>query len=360
MIATEQFSQHVKVGSSCRPQDVLPHPRTLVKWCACALVLLVPGSFVVLALLWLYRRCGLQTLLPKFALAGESRPGLAGYDVASRAGHRHAFVKENVMKTAGTIRKLGRIFALATLVMLPATMPRHAWANAIGVSLSGLGTATIDGVLSPGEWSGAGFIDFAVNIPGGGTTPGRVLVMNNATNLYMAIRFNRNFVDPGNSAAVEFENIHGGRLVEGSDGFILNPSIGFRDLVRSTQAPCPAGVLCSFFDTTLGGTNDGGAALLNDGTFTVYEFSHPLDSADNAHDFSLMPGDTVGFQLFIRMIGAGGQFPDGFGDTSFPFPLFGDIVIVPAPATWLLLAVGLAILIVRSPGAASGETEKRT
>jgi hypothetical protein len=31
-------------------------PRELAKWCAGALVLVLPGSFVVLALLWLYRR----------------------------------------------------------------------------------------------------------------------------------------------------------------------------------------------------------------------------------------------------------------------------------------------------------------
>ena len=32
---------------------------TLPKWCAYALVLLLPGSFEMLALRWLYRRCPL-------------------------------------------------------------------------------------------------------------------------------------------------------------------------------------------------------------------------------------------------------------------------------------------------------------
>ena len=32
----------------------------VAKWCAYALVLLLPGSFVVLALLWLYRRYALR------------------------------------------------------------------------------------------------------------------------------------------------------------------------------------------------------------------------------------------------------------------------------------------------------------
>jgi len=33
----------------------------IAKWCAYALVLLLPGSFVVLALLWLYRRYARNT-----------------------------------------------------------------------------------------------------------------------------------------------------------------------------------------------------------------------------------------------------------------------------------------------------------
>jgi hypothetical protein len=46
--------------------------------------------------------------------------------------------------------------------------------------------------------------------------------------------------------------------------------------------------------------------------------SHPLDSADDAHDFSLSPGDTVGYFLSVRMIAEGASYPDGFGDTDYP------------------------------------------
>ena len=35
-------------------------PRELAKWCAYTLVLLAPGSFIVLPLLWLYRQVALQ------------------------------------------------------------------------------------------------------------------------------------------------------------------------------------------------------------------------------------------------------------------------------------------------------------
>ena len=37
-----------------------PFPRELAKWCAYALLLLAPGSFFVLPLLWLVRRMPLR------------------------------------------------------------------------------------------------------------------------------------------------------------------------------------------------------------------------------------------------------------------------------------------------------------
>ena len=229
-------------------------------------------------------------------------------------------------------------FGIAALVLAAMAVSPRAWAHAPGIVLSGDGTARIDGVIGPGEWASAGCVDFPVNLPEGGTTPGTVCVMNDAVNLYLAIRFARTVVDPGNSASVEFDNDHSeGSTVNGDDIILLNPdkSVGFRDEVRTNAPPCPPGALCGFSDTDLGGTNDGAGAFHNDGTHTVYEFSHPLNSADNAHDFSLTPGSVVGFSLFIRMIDAASRL----ADTYFPtvciacHNLFGDIVIVPSTKT---------------------------
>lgn len=77
MITSDQILRQANHGLARRPQDLLPPPRTMAKWCAGALVLLLPGSFVVLAVLWLYRRCALPSAPPKFAPARASRPGLA-------------------------------------------------------------------------------------------------------------------------------------------------------------------------------------------------------------------------------------------------------------------------------------------
>lgn len=232
------------------------------------------------------------------------------------------------MKRTISVGKTITFLGIMVLVLVVCIVALPVKAHAPGVVLSGLGTASIDGILSTGEWDNADHIDFNVNVPEGGTTPGTVFVMNDATNLYLAIRFTRSVVDPGNTASFRFDNDHdGGLVVTGDDVILINPSIGFRDNVYWGEPPCPPGSMCSFFDTMVGGTNDGTGAFLNDGTSTVYEFSHPLDSADDTHDFSLVPGDTVGFCLFIRIIKTGSV------DTHFPAPTpsppwsYGDIVI---------------------------------
>jgi hypothetical protein len=194
----------------------------------------------------------------------------------------------------------------------------------VSFAITAVATPIIDGVFAAGEW-GDPFRTFDVNLPGGGTTPGELFIRNDATNIYFAVRFRRSIVDPGNSASFEFDNDNSGTLNNGDDGIILNPSVGFRDLVRSDTRPdkseCPG---CSFVDTDFGGTNDGSAAFANDGTYTVYEFSHPLNSGD-VRDFSRSAGQTLGLFVFIRMIRATegpAEFPTDYGDTDFPdFPV---------------------------------------
>ena len=51
------------------PRLTAPSPRELWKYCAYALILLAPGSFVVLPVLWLVRQFGIQA-----SLGGLGRP----------------------------------------------------------------------------------------------------------------------------------------------------------------------------------------------------------------------------------------------------------------------------------------------
>ncbi len=171
-----------------------------------------------------------------------------------------------------------------------------------GVVLSGVGTPTVDGVMAPGEWDAAARIDFAARVPsndGGGTKPGSLLVMNDGTNLYVALRLSQASA-PRGSFVIEFDNDHDGIFFEqGEDGFVANPGTFYTDFFRTTEPPCPAGVVCGLQDAQLGGTNDGRSAT-GDSTF-VYEVSKPLDTADDAHDFSLKRGDTVGFWADVQV-----------------------------------------------------------
>jgi hypothetical protein len=65
--------------------------------------------------------------------------------------------------------------------------------------------------------------------------------------------------------------------------------------------PCQPTYTCiGISDAQVGGTNDGVGVVRNDGTHSFYELSHPLDTADDAHDFSLRFGKRIGFQMFVN------------------------------------------------------------
>ena len=83
--------------------------------------------------------------------------------------------------------KLGVVIASALILV---AMSGSARASG-GVTLRGYGTPVVDGVLSPNEWDAAGHFDFQANrspSEGGGTVPATVFVMNDSTNLYLALR----------------------------------------------------------------------------------------------------------------------------------------------------------------------------
>ncbi|NNM00810.1 MAG: hypothetical protein HKO62_08680, partial [Gammaproteobacteria bacterium] len=179
--------------------------------------------------------------------------------------------------------------------------------------VGGGGTANVDGVISAGEYAGATQLAINVNVPEGGSVPGTVFIQNDAQNLYVAVRYPRAALDARNSLAIEFDSDNSGSLSNFDDGFILNPEIGFSDLVRldSSQTPlCTGGGLCSFLDTDVGGSNDGAAVLANAGGFNVWEFAHPLNTGE-ATDFALAPGNQIGIVIFsIRKIDGGGTLVD--------------------------------------------------
>ncbi len=186
-----------------------------------------------------------------------------------------------------------------------------------GGVLTGLGTPTIDGVRSSGEW------DSAIEIPvfAGALTGSTLLAMNDGNNLYIAL----DVVDPtlaGNDiVAIRFDNSHNGVLDVNDDSTGLMPLNSVNDShfsgISITQ------------DTTI----HGAVATQNDGSNNFIEYSKPLSSGD-VQDFSLSFGDTVGICVTY--------FPDGGAatpDTQFgpncriglSQNLYGDILIATPP-----------------------------
>ena len=192
-------------------------------------------------------------------------------------------------------------------------------------TFSGSGSATVDGTMDAAEWSSAACQSIFVWVPNAGgppvaVTPARFCVMNDVANVYFALKFLQSAPEPGNSLVIEFDLDNDGVMDDGDDVFVVNPAQApmFIDDFRSSTAPgCPPGSMCGFRDIDHGGTNDGQAAFVNDGTFTVYEASHPINSGD-PRDMAKCAGDTVGFFMFLRMIGAGAAYPAGFADTDYP------------------------------------------
>lgn len=207
------------------------------------------------------------------------------------------------------VTRHGRL-ALPACLLATCFSASMARAHAPRISLSGIGTATVDGVMSPGEWNGAAHADFVVDVPaadGGGTTLATLYVMNDESNLYVAVRIKRPSLGGANSVFFEFDNDHDGVREDGDDAF--GASFGgfpatFWDDYRYTcpgATPGSAGCAPSDTDSLAGfpppGTRDGGGAAANDGNHTYVEESHPLDSGDRPHDFDLQAGDTVGFMV---------------------------------------------------------------
>ena len=223
-----------------------------------------------------------------------------------------------------------RAVILSTLLIAGMAFPPAGKAHDPGVSLTGLGTATVDGIMTAGEWDSAGRVNLLVNIPGG-TAPATLFTMNDATNLYFALRIARPAMGTV-SMVVEFDNNHNGAREKGDDAFVINTSpFAAPDVFDVYRYPCAGdpenSAGCSTFDIFDGGTMDVIGAATNDGTYTVIEASRPLNNADDAHDISLNPGDTVGFALFTRIF-----IGSELADTSFPAcsgcsNAFGDIVI---------------------------------
>jgi hypothetical protein len=188
--------------------------------------------------------------------------------------------------------------AAVLAVAVAALSVSAAQADDPGDPLRAYGTAVVDGAQSPGEWEGAAKMNFAVNVPPSGTTPATLYVMNNGVNLYLAVKVGRSDLVSGFN--FWFDNDHDGSYYEEGDDVLILNRFGFVDMFVSMQPPCPPTYTCiGIRDTEVGGTSDGAGVGGSGPDYRFYELSHPLDTPDDGHDFSLRFGKRVSFGLFM-------------------------------------------------------------
>jgi hypothetical protein len=173
-----------------------------------------------------------------------------------------------------------------------ATTTRSA-AAAPGV-LSAFGTPSLDGVEAPGEWNPAARVDFQLKPS---LAPASFLVMNDATNLYVAFRLSGPPSPGWAGVSANFDNDGDGVNSEGDEAIVVNAWQGsFRELYDeyyTTKPPCTASACLGIEDFRTGGTTDSRAASSYAGSATFFEIAQPLNSADNAHDLNLTTGDLI-------------------------------------------------------------------
>jgi outer membrane protein assembly factor BamB len=159
---------------------------------------------------------------------------------------------------------------------------------------------TIDGVISPGEWDDA---DSTVFYMGPSDACRSTLyVKNDFDNLYMVFKIEGVTYGPSGPACdvfrMFFDNDNDGVLNEEGDDILMMSTYGS---IPSFDDQFRTGTGGIGWDTSFGGSTDGQGK----GTHTnptpnatgayTFEMSHPLNSSDDAHDFSLKLGDKVGF-----------------------------------------------------------------
>jgi hypothetical protein len=133
------------------------------------------------------------------------------------------------------------------------------------------------------------------------------------------VRVKQPSLDKVNNVRFDFDNDGSGNVAAGDDAIDYDAGTdAFSDeyltakCANSNQSGCGAEDKVS---------QDGAAAVGNDGTWTVYELSHPL-AGTPGEDFIRAAGDPLGFYLTLR-VGNGAQ-----GNTQWPgFRVFQKITI---------------------------------
>ena len=178
---------------------------------------------------------------------------------------------------------------------------------AVGAPNLGLGTNAspiMDGVMGPGEYTGAATTTFRIALPApyGGTLV-TVHAKRDKSNLYLATVYDRKSPVLNDQVVFEFDNDNDGVREDGDDMIGTNSSMPI-NLPLNVMDMFRIGADSSNHDDFDGGTRDVMSAWGSVGNTVVLEMSHALDSNDDAHDFSIdatAGAVTVGLQIMVQI-----------------------------------------------------------
>jgi len=190
-----------------------------------------------------------------------------------------------------------RVFLLFTLLLVALPTPAHA----VLPIPSAYGTATVDGVKSPGEWSAA----TARAVFQTGTLSGSQLyVMDDDVNIYLGLFVPDSVLVSSDFLWTRFDSKHDGITMVGDDE------------VNGSSS--------SFFDSHFDGISwaiqdlryQGSAAAAPTAGGSFFEISHPINTGD-PDDMFVGPGQTIGLCVFYANHGT------VFGTDVYPEPCLG-------------------------------------
>jgi len=239
-----------------------------------------------------------------------------------------------------------RLFAVVVLTCL-LVMLVHAQAHS-GLSLSAYTVTppTIDGNMQAAEWAAASKATFGPFAVGVQTITGTLYMMNDPVNLYMAVSIEGdNDFNPGpggDGFRAYFDNDHGGETSreQGDDDVIADGTLPIGDMYYNVPS------VWDLWDNLAGGTSDGQSMGSRQGASNQFELSHPLDDTDNAHDFSLSIGQTVGFSLEVGVDGVMWSLSAyGFGSWNNPSTYANYLVSGAAPVGGVVVLVNTLALV---------------
>jgi hypothetical protein len=167
----------------------------------------------------------------------------------------------------------------------------------------------VDGTFSPGEYDGAAVIKYVANTPpsalGTGVTSVSTFVTHDGTYLYIATVFDRKSpFHPADRVGYEFDSDNDGVRENGDDILITGASGSPHVVYPGADFYRWNNGVSNQSDAATGGTIDVISAWGAVGTKGVFETRHPLNSADDTHDFSINPltgAVTVGMEIMVAL-----------------------------------------------------------